>query len=93
MLKKVFLAALIAAMLLPTLAWAGQFAELKASEVKKLLDSGSKLVMVDARTLKEYNEGHAPEAINIEPEQTRFIAGFLPVDKATALVFYCRGAS
>jgi rhodanese-related sulfurtransferase len=50
------------------------------------------LVLVDARAVLEYSQGHIPLAINIPPEKLGSIAEVLPKNKKTLVVFYCRGA-
>jgi rhodanese-related sulfurtransferase len=70
---------------------AQEFKDLKAEEVKKLIDAKAKMLLVDARTRQEYHEGHIPTAVNIPPENVYGIDRLLPKDKSTLLVFYCRG--
>lgn len=67
------------------------FPQLKAEEVKKMLDSEKKMLLVDARTDQEYAEGHIPSAISISPEKLSIIGVLLPHDKSIPIVFYCRG--
>jgi len=59
--------------------------------LQKKLDSGEDLALIDARTEAEYAPNRLPGAINVPPDKVQFIAGFLPRDKGTLLVFYCRG--
>jgi phage shock protein E len=68
-----------------------QIREISAKELKKALDTGKKLLVIDARTKEEYAEGHIPGAINISPDKVMFIAGYLPPEKDYPMVFYCRG--
>ncbi|MEW6118306.1 MAG: rhodanese-like domain-containing protein [Nitrospirota bacterium] len=70
---------------------AQEFKDLRAEEVKKLIDAKAKMLLVDARTRQEYVEGHIPTAANIPPENIYGIDRLLPKDKTTLLVFYCRG--
>lgn len=89
-LKRLILAAAMV-MVAASIALAGQFPEIKATELKRMLDSHAKVVVVDARPLLEYDQGHVPGAISVGPDRWEFIAGYLPKDKEVALVFYCRG--
>lgn len=68
-----------------------QFKEITAPELKKALDAGEKVLVIDARTGEEYVEGHIPGAVNVSPDKVMFMAGYLPQDKSYPLVFYCRG--
>ncbi len=62
-----------------------------AADVHATLVSNPKAVVVDARTPAEYEQAHIPGAINIPAGETRTSAARLPRDRATPLVFYCRG--
>jgi rhodanese-related sulfurtransferase len=87
--KKVML--ILSFLLLFSYASAVNFRNLGADELKKMLDGGQKVTVVDARTTLEYSQGHIPKAINIPPEKLKIIAGKLPKNKTGPLVFYCRG--
>ncbi|MFC1549502.1 rhodanese-like domain-containing protein [Nitrospirota bacterium] len=95
MLRKTLIA-LMALMLLSSLAWAANtgisFKVITAEDLKAEMEKGkSKVLVVDARTPDEYKQGHIPGAINLPPSKFRAIAGYLPMNKRTPLVFYCRG--
>ena len=62
-----------------------------ADELKNMLDKKIKLVLVDARPQQEFSQGHIPLSVNIPPEKVGLIRTFLPKNKKTLLVFYCRG--
>ena len=62
-----------------------------AEELKKIMDAKKRVTVVDARTEKEFRDGHVPSSINIPPENVRGIATLLPKEKNSLLVFYCRG--
>lgn len=70
---------------------AAQFKDLKAEEVKRLIDKKGKALIVDARTREEFAQGRIPGAVNLPPEAISMIDKLLPKDKQTTLVFYCRG--
>jgi rhodanese-related sulfurtransferase len=63
-----------------------------AEEVRSWIDGKKKFVLIDARPAEEYQQGHIAGAINIPPDRMKTEASVLPKDKATALIFYCRGA-
>ena len=69
----------------------GGYKEVKAGEVKKLVDNGTPVVIVDNRSEYEYNNGHLPKAINIPQERFLTVDSLLPKDKALPIVFYCTG--
>jgi len=64
-----------------------------ADQVKAWMKGDKKVLPVDARTQEEYLQGHIPGAINIMPDNMKAEAKRLPRDKATPLIFYCRGIS
>jgi predicted sulfurtransferase len=64
---------------------------LSAEELKKMIDEGPKMLIVDTRGEYEYRQGHIPGAINIPQEQFDNIEALMPKDKDMQIVFYCRG--
>jgi rhodanese-related sulfurtransferase len=70
---------------------AESYKNITADELKAMLDKKTKLVLVDARSGLEYSQGHIPKAVNIPPEKVGLISKFLPKNKKTLVVFYCRG--
>ena len=90
---KIFL--IVALLLTSVSAWAqsSNFTDLTAEEVKQRIDQPGKVLLVDARTEKEYRQGHIPTAINIPPSQYTLIRNHLPQDKSLPIIFYCRGFS
>ena len=90
---KIFL--IVALLLTSAVAWAqnSNFNNLTAEEVKKRIDRPEKVLIVDARTEKEYRQAHIPTAINIPPSQYAMIRNHLPKDKSLPIIFYCRGYS
>jgi phage shock protein E len=71
--------------------YAQNFKTITADELKKMLDSKTRMVLVDARTAMEFAQGHIPTAINIPPDKLSTIAAMLPKNKNTLIVIYCRG--
>lgn len=62
-----------------------------ADELKDMLGKKTKLVLVDARPQEEFNQGHIPQAVNIQPDNVGDINTLLPKNKRIKLIFYCRG--
>jgi len=75
-----------------TAAAADVFKTISGDDLKKILDSGKQVTVVDTRTEEEFRQGHVPKAINIPPEKVNEIGTLLPKSKTVPLVFYCRGA-
>jgi phage shock protein E len=69
------------------------FTDLTAEEVKNRIEQPAKVLIVDARTVEEYRQGHIPTAINIPWQQFDSIGTHLPPDKNLPIIFYCRGYS
>jgi rhodanese-related sulfurtransferase len=72
-------------------ATAGEYRIMSAEEVKKAMDAKKQVMVVDARTVQEFRDGHIPTAINIPPEKLDLMGTLLPKDKKSLIVFYCRG--
>lgn len=60
-------------------------------ELKKLLDSDTSMVVVDARNPEEYQEVHIRGAINIPEKKFSDHVDKLPDDKSARIIFYCNG--
>lgn len=60
-------------------------------ELKKLLEEGAAMTVIDARNPEEYQEVHIKGAISIPEKKFSEHVGQLPPDKAARLVFYCNG--
>lgn len=65
--------------------------KLDRTGLKKLMAEKKNLVLVDARPVPRYEEGHIPGAIVIPAAVFDKQVDKLPKDKATPLVFYCVG--
>jgi hypothetical protein len=68
-----------------------EFKDVKAEELKRMVDSGALLLIVDTRIDREYREGRLPRSVNIPPHKFARIEQYLPREKDTRIVFYCRG--
>jgi len=67
------------------------FNEIRAEELKRLIDEKAPFLLVDNRSEYEYRDVRIPGAINIPQEKFRFLDKLLPEDKSFRIVFYCRG--
>ena len=66
--------------------------EIKSQELKKLMDSGADLALIDSRPEGRYAQSHLPGAISIPVEQMKTQGPeLLPKEKDKLLVFYCGG--
>ena len=74
-------------------AWkkAGKHVAVSTAYVKKLVDSGSGMI-IDARPkARKFDKGHIPGAVSIPYREFDKHVDKLPQDKAAPLVFYCGG--
>jgi rhodanese-related sulfurtransferase len=70
----------------------GNYPSVSVDWVKKQIDNGADLVLVDSRPKrKKYDKGHIPGAISIPDSQFAKMTDQLPQDKGKTLVFYCGG--
>ncbi|BDG02242.1 rhodanese-like domain-containing protein [Anaeromyxobacter oryzae] len=67
-----------------------EFRVVDAPEVHALL-VGGRAVVVDVRSPQEYAEAHIPGALGIPADRITAQSAALPRDRATPVVFYCRG--
>ncbi len=86
MIPKAILVAALSA--LPALA-AADVPVVGAAEVHAAIVGGGKAVVIDARTPAEYERAHIPGAINVPAADVS--PARLPRDRATPIIFYCRG--
>jgi len=70
-----------------------QYPVIAAEQVKTWMEGNKKVYLIDARTAEEYLQGHIAGAINIMPDNMKTSSARLPRDKATPIIFYCRGMS
>jgi len=62
-----------------------------AEQVEDRLQGGGNVVIVDVRSQEEYRDGHLPGAINIPADRIAAERSRLPRDRASTIIFYCRG--
>ena len=68
-----------------------QFPTIDSEQVKTWMHGKQKAVLIDARPAEEYQQAHIPGAINIPADRMKTETSRLPKDKATPIIFYCRG--
>ena len=70
----------------PILGFAEEPERIAPMELKRLLDSGEKVVVVDVRSERAYREGHIPDALSIPLVQLDMRRAELP--KEGLIAFY-----
>lgn len=58
-------------------------------EVKKHLENGDNIILLEALTQQYFDEGHLPGAIQIHPKQLEELAPQMLQDKEQLIVTYC----
>lgn len=79
----------LAAALLTTVAYAGEFADISITEVKKAIES-KKVILIDVNGSQSYEAGHVPGALDFTAIKGN-LASALPKDKKALIVAYCGG--
>jgi len=69
-----------------------QYPIVTAEQVKAWMGGKQKVVLIDTRLPEEFAEAHIPGAVNIPADRMKIEKAKLPKDKATPIIFYCRGA-
>lgn len=70
----------------------GHMAAISVPHLKKLMDEGAPLTLIDSRPKeRKYDKGHIPGAISLPDSQFDKLVDRLPADKASPLYFYCEG--
>lgn len=67
-----------------------EFTELTARELKQLMDSGEKFMLLNGLSDIMFNQGFIPGSINVELDDIATSA-LLPEDNNTLIVTYCLG--
>lgn len=62
-----------------------------AEQLKKMLDSKQKFLLVDARNASEYKEAYIPGAIHVYDKEMEAHKAKFPAEKSHPIVFYCNG--
>ena len=66
------------------------YEQISQTQAKQIMDSSTDYLIVDARTLEEFNEGHIKNAINLDYEEVTQKAESLLPDKNQLILIYCR---
>ena len=66
------------------------YQQITAEEAKKIMDSGEKHIILDAREQDEFDEGHIPGAILIPYTEIDNKAEAMLPEKHTQILVYCR---
>lgn len=70
----------------------GHYASVSAEFVKKQMDGGTDMLLVDSRPKRaKFDKGHIPGAVSIPDSEFEQMTGQLPQDKNKLLIFYCEG--
>ncbi len=84
------LSLLLALTLLPCQAAEKEFEELKAQQVKELLDSGQEMMLLNGVSDIMFNQGFIPGSTNVVLEDIP-TSDLMPGDLDTLIVSYCMG--
>ena len=79
----------LAAVVIATSAFAGEFPDISVTEVKALAES-KKAVIIDVNGSESFAKGHIPGAVDFASVKDK-LASVLPKDKNTPIVAYCGG--
>ena len=94
MKPKVGIAAIVllafASLVFVTSIWATDFPAITAAELKAKLDAGKNLMLINALSDIEFNEGYIPGSVNI-PLKDILTTDKLPRNKDTLIITYCLG--
>jgi phage shock protein E len=81
--------AIVAALYTPkVLHWGGEYGDVSVQEASELIDDKAGLVILDVRTVTEFNDGHIGGAINIPVEELS--SRLSELNKNDELLVYCR---
>ena len=67
-----------------------RYTTISQQEAKAIMDNESDYVILDVRTVEEYNSGHIPNAILIPNEEIKQKAESVLKDKNQLILVYCR---
>ena len=70
----------------------GHYASVSAEFVKKQIDGGTDMLLVDSRPKRaKFDKGYIPGAVSISDSEFEQMTSQLPQDKNKLLIFYCEG--
>lgn len=90
-MRKTSVIVLMALMILSA-CFSSSYHKISASKAKSMMEEGT-VVIVDVRTLAEYNEGHIEGAILIPNETIGSTAPSALPDKEAVILIYCRSGN
>ena len=67
-----------------------QIADVTVEEIKNDIDASKNFILLDVRTLEEFNAGHLPKSVNIPRGTLEFIIVKHYPQKDVEIVVYCR---
>ena len=67
-----------------------KYTSISVQEAKKIMDTEDNYIILDVRTVEEYNSGHIPNAILIPNEEIKQKAESILIDKNQLILVYCR---
>lgn len=65
------------------------YQKISAEEAKKMMDN-QEVIVVDVRTIEEYQQGHVPNALSLPLDSIQDKAETTLANKETTLLLYCR---
>ena len=69
------------------------YESISIAEAKELMEKESNYIILDVRTLEEFNSGHIPNAILIPNEEIKEKATSILKDKNQLILVYCRSGN
>lgn len=67
------------------------FKIINTDELKAMMDAKKDFILIDTRTIEEYQEAHIINAINIPEKSFEALSSTIIKDKSSLLVLYCSG--
>lgn len=71
----------------------GTFTQISQEQAKKIMDTETGYVILDVRTIEEYENGHIPGAILLPYDQIPQKAESILTDKNQKILVYCRSGN
>lgn len=89
-MKKLFLTVLVILVLSNSMVQAQNKIDINSTQALKLILKNNKIVVLDVRTVEEFEHGHIKKAINIDIYQQDFYTEINKLDKTKSYLVYCR---
>ena len=71
----------------------GSYQSISAEEVKKRMEEGEKVFLIDVRTPGEYAQKHIPKSVSIPLDRLEEDAVKIIPEKAAPIIVYCQSGS